>query len=61
MLHFYRAGFRSGIMKISWVVGGVAGTMGLRANVNDTDIDFGSEEIADAVLLKYPSFFTEIV
>jgi hypothetical protein len=48
-------------MKINWVVAGVSGTMGLRASVNDTDIDFGSQEIADAVLLKYPSFFTEIV
>jgi hypothetical protein len=58
MLHFYRAGFASGTMYVKVTVSGTIHSFTITAAQNNSNINFGTEEIRDAVLGKYPSFFT---
>jgi hypothetical protein len=58
MLIFYRASFKTGIMYIKVTVSGIDHSWTLRPTDNGHTINFGTEEITDAILSKYPSFFT---
>lgn len=58
MLTFYRSSFRTGTMYIRVIVSGVEHSWTLRPVDNGHEINFGTEEITDAILSKYPSFFT---
>lgn len=62
MLTFDRPAFRSGVMVVKVTTGdpAVESAFSLRPGQKGDDIDFGSEAIEAALLVKYSAFFTAV-
>lgn len=58
MLLFNRPSFRAGTMIVRVIVSGVEHSFGLKPADKGTLVNFGADEIRDAILAKYPAFFS---
>lgn len=58
MLLFSRPAFKSGTMIVRVTVSGTEHSFGLHPHDKGTVVNFGDNDIRDAILAKYPAFFS---